>query len=203
MTDAPPAKRAQTQSPSKKQRKPRREQPKDDADESDIVLPPAPVPEPRVKEAPSQRCASGSSSSSSGPAAVVYAPRNSESEEQERLRDVGTVYCDGSGDVAAAPAPSSAPETGPTGTHTPDTASCSSSSGSTSSLPMLPPGRLFLGDSEIHLRPLFPARTQSTSFGGSRSTAEDAAQAPATGVVKHESDAMLDEDGAVQSTCPM
>ena len=204
MTDAPPAKRSQTQSPSKKQRKSRKERPKDVADESDIVLPPA--PEPRVKEAPSQRCASGSSSSSSGPAAVVYAPRNSESEEQERLRDVGTVYCDGSGDFGAGdaadpPAPSTAPEAGHTSLHTPDTASGSSSAslplrGDDSVPPMLPPGRLFLGDREINLLPVLPTRTQSNGLGAPRSTAEAA-------VVKHEDDAMLDEDGTVQSTCPM
>ena len=203
MTDAPPAKRSQTQSPSKKQRKSRKERPKDVADESDIVLPPA--PEPRVKEAPSQRCTSGSSSS--GPAAVVYAPRNSESEEQERLRDVGTVYCDGSGDFGAGdaadpPAPSTAPEAGHTSMHTPDTASGGSSSaslplrGDDSAPPMLPPGRLFLGDREINLLPVLPTRTQSNGLGAPRSTAEAA-------VVKHEDDAMLDEDGTVQSTCPM
>lgn len=229
MRDAPPAKRAQTQSPSKKQRKARKERPKDTADDSDIVLPPAPAapaPEPGVKEAPSQRGASGSSSS--GPAAVVYAPRNSESEEQEQLRDVGTVYCDGSGDfaagdvaAAAAPAPSTAPEPGHTSLHTPDTASYSSGGGSSVSLPtrrddaappMLPAGRLFLGDSEIHLLPMFPARTQSNSLGAPRSTAEDIGAAPApaaarttttAAIVKHEDDAMLDEDGTVQSTCPM
>lgn len=229
MRDAPPAKRAQTQSPSKKQRKARKERPKDTADDSDIVLPPAPAapaPEPGVKEAPSQRGASGSSSS--GPAAVVYAPRNSESEEQEQLRDVGTVYCDGSGDfaagdvaAAAAPAPSTAPEPGHTSLHTPDTASCSSGGSSSVSLPtrrddaappMLPAGRLFLGDSEIHLLPMFPARTQSNSLGAPRSTAEDIGAAPApaaarttttAAIVKHEDDAMLDEDGTVQSTCPM
>lgn len=215
MTDAPPAKRAQTQSPSKKPRRSRKERPKDSADDSDIVLPPAaapaPAPEPSVKMAPSQRSVSGSSSS--GPAAVVYAPRNSESEEQEQLRDVGTVYCDGSGDFgadSAAPAPSTAPEPG----HTPDTASCSGSCSASllvrrddSAPPMLPAGRLFLGDSEIHLLPMFPARTQSNGVGAPRSTAEDAGAAAAattaTAIVKHEDDAMLDEDGTVQSTCPM
>ena len=179
----------------------------DEDNTSDIVPPPLPYePEPPaaaadtvvVKEAPSQQLAAkrppeGDAGEGSSPkrrelaGAVVYAPQTSLSREEEgQLRELPTMYTsEEEGRASTAPVPQQEPQFA----RNMGTAANSSSASRSATQrreskapPLLPQGRLYLGDTELSLHPLYPARTQSgtrtASNTGSGSGSRHASQAP-------------------------